>query len=64
MAEPIPDRLPLRTAPLADREHCRLPGSLLDAHDLQVGRQVRLRRDDLCALYTVVGTDEGVVVSP
>ena len=64
MAEPTPDRLPLRTAALSDREHCRLPASVLDAHDLQVGRQVRLRRDDLCALYTVVGADEDVVVSP
>ena len=64
MAEPTPARLPLRTAPLDDREHCRLPPEIMGDLDLDVGRQVRLRRDDLCALYTVVGTGGDVAVSP
>ena len=64
MPEPSHEHLPLRTAPLDDREHCRLPATLLGALDLDVGLQVRLRRDDLCALYTVVGAAEDVVVSP
>lgn len=60
---PTTDPLPVRVATLEDREHCRLPGALLEELDLSIGRQVKLSRDDACALYTVVGTDDAVVVS-
>lgn len=60
---PATDPHPLRIATLEDREHCRLPASLVDALGVAVGHQVRLGRDDKCALYTVVGVDDAVVVS-
>lgn len=63
MAAPAETVARLRTADLEDREHCRLPPAVLDALDLEVGRQVRLRRGDQCSLHTVVGTADAVEVT-
>lgn len=53
----------LRIEPLANAEHCKLPEDALEALGVDVGQQVRLRRGDRGALYTVVGTAEDVVTS-
>jgi len=53
----------LRIGTIEDREHCLLPESMLADLELDVGHQVRLGREEHCALFTVVGADEAVVVS-
>lgn len=58
------DELPLAVEPLGHREHCRLPGDVLDALGIQEGQQVLLRSGEHCALYTVAGTAEAVLVDP
>lgn len=63
MGSPL-DGLPLAVEPLGHREHCRLPGGVMDALDLVAGQQVRLRSGEHCALYTVVGTADAVQVAP
>lgn len=63
MPEPFGDR-PVVVEPLEDREHCLLPRSVLTAHDLAVGQQVRLQRGVDCALFTVVGTAAVVQIDP
>ena len=60
---PDTDRHRLRISSLADREYCLLPAPVLADRDLAVGHQVRLGRGEHCALFTVVGTDDTVVVS-
>lgn len=54
----------LRTGPLFHPEHCLLPRRTVDRLGVGVGRQVRLRRGDQCALFTVAGTAGDAVVSP
>lgn len=60
---PGSDRHPLEVGTLEDREYCLLPPAVLAGRDLAVGHQVRLGREEHCALFTVVGSDEAVVVS-
>lgn len=55
---------PLTTGPLFSPEHCLLPPAVLREAGVGVGRQVRLRRGDQGALFTVAGTTGSAVVSP
>ena len=63
MGDPLADQ-PLTVEPLGHREHCRLPASVLETLDLEAGQQVRLQRGEQCALFTVAGTADAVVVDP
>lgn len=57
------DPTPIRTGPVTDPEHCLLPAGVMAALGIEPGTQVRLERGDRCALFTVTGTDDSVVVS-
>lgn len=56
-------RARLAVGDLPDREACRLPDSLRASLGVEVGQQVRVGADGECALFTVVGGGDDLVVS-